>query len=286
MKKLLCGIAAIMLAFCIICNNALALDNSQNFSFTLAIDGKTEKRASTGDIVTVTLTLSRIDADSDYTMYAMQDEILFDNDFFELVDGGMMTSSGVETKELQLRNGNHALYMNFVSLSGGVQWKSNVLVGSFQLRVKATSGASVIRSSNISVSIKDGSDSYPCTSNEVTVIVSDDCVVSFDSNGGTDVPSQYVAVGSKAQKPKDPYKEGFELEGWYVDKDLTQRWDFDRDAVYSNITLYAKWVRSAYRPISAATGDGDIPWLAVGLLALIVAAVVLLVLRRSSSKKA
>lgn len=285
MKKLLCGIAAIMLAFCVICTNALAIDNSQSFSFLLAIDGKTEKRASAGDIITITFTLSRTDTDSDYTMYAMQNEILFDNDFFELVDGGTMTASGVETKELQLRNGNHALYMNFVSLSGGMQWESNVLVGSFQLRVKATSGASVIRSSNISVSVKDGSDSYACSSNEVTVIVSDDCVVSFDSNGGTDVPCQYIAIGSKAQRPKDPYKEGFELEGWYADKDLTQKWDFDSDAVYGNITLYAKWVRSAYRPINAATGDGDIPWLAVGLLALIVAAIVLLVLRRSSSKK-
>lgn len=284
MKKLLCGIAAMMLVFCTFLTDAAALDDSLNFSFLLTVDGKTEKRASSGDIITVTFTLARRDADAEYTMYAMQNEIIYDTNFFELVDGGTMTASGVETKELQLRSGENALYMNFVSLSGGAQWKQSVLVGSFQLRVKANSGASVIRSSNISVSVKDGSDSYECSSNEVTVTVSDECVVCFDSNGGTNVPNQYIAAGSMAQKPKDPYKEGFELEGWYSDRNLTCAWDFEKDAVYGNMTLYAKWTRSAYKPIDAATGDGSMPWLAIGLLALIAAAVVLLMLRKEKRR--
>ena len=45
------------------------------FDFVLAVDGEREVAVSTGDIITVTLTLRRTDSQKEYTMHAMQDEI-------------------------------------------------------------------------------------------------------------------------------------------------------------------------------------------------------------------
>ncbi len=38
-------------------------------------------------------------------MYAMQDEILYDPDFFELVEGGALLTSGVQSTDITLRDG-------------------------------------------------------------------------------------------------------------------------------------------------------------------------------------
>jgi len=65
-------------------------------------------------------------------------------------------------------------------------------------------------------------------------------VVTFESNGGSDVPEQYVLQGDLCTKPGDPYKLGWELDAWYSDEGLTVEFDFDTP-VDGDITLYAKW---------------------------------------------
>ncbi len=73
--------------------------------------------------------------------------------------------------------------------------------------------------------------------------------VSFDTDGGTDVPSQLVIKGktfSSNNLPSTPTKEGYAFESWYKEVELTNRWDFDTDTVASEITLYAKWIKTEY----------------------------------------
>jgi uncharacterized repeat protein (TIGR02543 family) len=66
--------------------------------------------------------------------------------------------------------------------------------------------------------------------------------VTFNSNGGSEVTSQTVAHGGKADKPADPDKGmGYGFGGWYKESGLTNTWDFNTDTVTNNITLYAKW---------------------------------------------
>lgn len=48
--------------------------------------------------------------------------------------------------------------------------------------------------------------------------------------------------GELLSKPQDPLREGYCLEGWYSDIDLSQRWDFESMTVSGNMTLYAKWI--------------------------------------------
>ncbi|WP_459187010.1 InlB B-repeat-containing protein [Parabacteroides sp. APC149_11_2_Y6] len=66
-------------------------------------------------------------------------------------------------------------------------------------------------------------------------------IVSFDSQGGSGLSPVKVPEGSKVTKPGDPIKEGETFLGWYKEQAYTTIWDFDRDIVNQNLTLYARW---------------------------------------------
>lgn len=68
-----------------------------------------------------------------------------------------------------------------------------------------------------------------------------DALVEFNSNGGSAVASQTVAVGSKATEPAAPTKTDYTFAGWFSDVALTDEWDFTTDVVAGNMMLYAKW---------------------------------------------
>ncbi|MEY9974481.1 putative repeat protein (TIGR02543 family) [Lysinibacillus sp. RC46] len=67
--------------------------------------------------------------------------------------------------------------------------------------------------------------------------------VTFNTNGGSEVPSQTVAYKASLQAPSNPMKEGYTFAGWYKDEELTKAWDFANDEVIENTTLYAKWTK-------------------------------------------
>lgn len=68
--------------------------------------------------------------------------------------------------------------------------------------------------------------------------------VYFESNGGTPLTAVKIADGEVLQKPLiDPQKEGYTFKDWYIDKDLTQVYDFSQK-IYKNMTLYANWEKN------------------------------------------
>ena len=217
-------------------------------SYELYVDGLDTKEAEPGDIVTVTLYLQRTDSDAAYTMYAMQSEIRYDSTFFELVEDSWTLYNGVNSTDIAVGGGFREFYMNFVSLSGGVQWQARTRVGSFQLRVIGTEGVSTITNEDFLVSKPDGNGSYECDCNVATVIVTADCTVKFETNGGTPIDPIIAIYGELLERPADPIREGKQLVGWFKDIHLTEEWDFENDVVTGNMTLYAKW----------ADGDPDI----------------------------
>jgi uncharacterized repeat protein (TIGR02543 family) len=75
----------------------------------------------------------------------------------------------------------------------------------------------------------------------------------FETNGGSAVASQKVTEDTLATKPADPTKAGFTFTGWYKDINLTIPWNFSKDVVTSNITLYAHWVT-----VGSSGGGGSI----------------------------
>jgi len=84
--------------------------------------------------------------------------------------------------------------------------------------------------------------------------------VTFESNGGSAVASiKNVKLNSKIDKPDDPKLEYFDFMDWYKEKKLINKWDFNKDTVSSNITLYAKWKINL--PKNDGTGEVSDPFL-------------------------
>lgn len=65
--------------------------------------------------------------------------------------------------------------------------------------------------------------------------------ITFESNGGTIVPAQSILENEKIEQPETPVKEGYLLEGWFKEAECENIWDFEKDTVTADITLYAKW---------------------------------------------
>ncbi|MFF2177242.1 InlB B-repeat-containing protein [Lysinibacillus sp. NPDC058147] len=96
-------------------------------------------------------------------------------------------------------------------------------------------------------------------------------IVIFDTNGGSEVPSQFVGHGELVKAPTAPKKEGYTFDGWHKDKKLTVQWDFAKDIVTKNITLYAKWTKDntsgggygggslSYKVIFDSNGGSEVP---------------------------
>lgn len=248
MKRFVCALLLALTLLSAAMPLSYATDSSRSYLFDLTADGAHTKQAVTGDIVTVTLTLRRTDSDQSAPMYAMQDELCYDPAFFQLVEGSTLTAPSVETTDLALRDGLRSFYMNFVSLGGSENWSAETLVGMVQFRVLGESGASVITHRGYLVSDASGSGSFASEAMDLTVVVSDSCTVHFETNGGTAVEDQIVKLGGRVSRPRDPERPGYTLAGWYTDSDFTREWNFKKDTVQGNMTLYAKWVEGTAAP--------------------------------------
>ncbi len=77
--------------------------------------------------------------------------------------------------------------------------------------------------------------------------------VTFNMNGhGTDTTSTGIEEGSLLEKPQDPQAEGYTFTGWYKDQSCTVFWDFAKDTIQSDTTVYAGWKAN-----DDNKGDGD-----------------------------
>lgn len=279
MKKIAAMLLCILMIAVMLPCTAFAAEGDPTFLFDLTVDGKYEKNADTGDVITVTFVLRRTDSDEAYTMYAMQDEIKYDSSFFELVEGSVMVQNQITTTDLALRDSYRKLYMNYLSLGGGEQWQSRVTIGSFQLKVIGTKGVSAISNENAIVSLQDGSAGYAAEAKDITVIVTTDCTVHFETNGGSAIDDATAQYGEKLDRPNDPTKDGLYFAGWYKDIDLGEKWDFENDLVSGNMTLYAAWSETPVEtdlPASSGTTSSAI-WI---ILAAVAAAAVIVVMRK------
>lgn len=63
------------------------------------------------------------------------------------------------------------------------------------------------------------------------------CNVYFETNGGSAIDSQQIKCGSKANKPEQPIKEGFNFIDWY---DGIEVFDFN-NVIDTDLKIFAKW---------------------------------------------
>lgn len=81
------------------------------------------------------------------------------------------------------------------------------------------------------------------------------CIVTFNSNGGSDVPSQKVEKGSKIQKPANPTKERYEFINWTYQG---EEWSFIGYVVTEDMVLEANWNQTHYLVTFDSNGGTDI----------------------------
>ena len=229
----------VLLGIAVGCALGISASNDQTFHFSLQVDGGSEKKVSTGDIITVMFTLERTDSEMPYTQYAMQNEIVYDSTFFSFVEDSFFVKDTIVSNRVSADPFEERVYMNYLSLSGGTSWNAKTTIGSFQLRVTGKSGSARISNQNCSVSRADGSSSYAYTTQDILIVVSDECCITFDTRDGRSATSKNVHRNAAIPMPADPVRDGYLFTGWYTDRDCTIRWT-GNTAEY-NLRLYAGW---------------------------------------------
>ncbi|WP_296332263.1 leucine-rich repeat protein [uncultured Treponema sp.] len=69
--------------------------------------------------------------------------------------------------------------------------------------------------------------------------------VTFEANEptkGKNSSTNTYDYDSLIEWPPSVSKEGYKLEGWYLDEAFKQKWNFETDVVKGDMTLYAKWI--------------------------------------------
>lgn len=169
-------IISIFLTLCILLClsvSVFAVDTSRSYTFDLTANGAHEVSVKTGDVITVVLELKRTDKGAAGAMYAMQDEIDYDDTYLSLESSGAFTYEGCTATDIALAAGGRSHYFNFVSLGkNGANWSDSVSVGAFRLKVTYTGKATTkLKNCEYLVSTADGRNSYTATANDVTIYI-------------------------------------------------------------------------------------------------------------------
>lgn len=107
--------------------------------------------------------------------------------------------------------------------------------------------------------------------------------ISFDTNGGTDVDPIVALYQTSISRPENPTRTGYSFGGWYIDEDLTERFNFETMPGY-DIQLQAKWVanNSSVIDIPAVSELTTSDYIVIGIVAAtIIAAVVTIYKKRN-----
>ncbi|PEJ60843.1 hypothetical protein CN692_01780 [Bacillus sp. AFS002410] len=75
--------------------------------------------------------------------------------------------------------------------------------------------------------------------------------VKFNSNGGSSVASKTAIYNATISQPKSPTRKGYVFLGWYKDATGKVAWNFSKDHVTANTTIYAKWIAIPAKPTNA-----------------------------------
>ncbi|MBN2300575.1 MAG: InlB B-repeat-containing protein [Acholeplasmataceae bacterium] len=75
--------------------------------------------------------------------------------------------------------------------------------------------------------------------------VTKECIMSFNSNGGSEISDLIVSYESIIYAPENPSKDNYVFGGWYLDEALTDSFSFPT-TMTEDIQLYAKWESLSY----------------------------------------
>ncbi len=194
----------------------------------------------TGTEITVVLKVKNPEASKKYTVTLMQNEVQFAHTFFEYMGDENVEKVICTTGKLNTTSENiHRVYMNHMTRKS---YAPEQIVGSFKLKVTATSGSSVIESVN-TYAYDDINTGYDIQKLDLTVVVGDDQSDVYTSNFYND-GSLYKSVttidGQMMEIPVGPNpQDGYVFKGWECGGDLLI--PGGEIVVNSNLNFYAVW---------------------------------------------
>lgn len=192
MKKIIFVLLAAAMTFALPLCSWADDKSDMSFRFDLTVNGQTSVTVQPGSEVDVEAKLVRTDEDESFDMYAVQYDIWYDPDIFELIADSL--SGG--THELRVnessldgsREGWRSVSASAYSTSAsGDKWANGDTVAAFKLKAKRA-GIASLQSKNYYVSRSDGMSSYDVSANDAVVTVkipeSDKGNTGSDTNGG------------------------------------------------------------------------------------------------------
>lgn len=251
MKKLIAYFLAIlMLAGCF---SVSVLAVGAAVSFDLSCGGKNNILAEQNDLIEVTFAIRRTDADESYYINALQNYIIYDEDFFEFVDGSAKCSRDTGFAGLVKAIARNKVYMTDMMDT----LPSDFVFGTFQMKVIGSTGSGTIRNAEVKAYLK-GSVAMDITCTDLTVTIgtplSEKYTVTYDAGEGTVTPASETVEETESVTLPPATRPYFDLTGWS-----------DGTAVYkagtaytpaASITLTAVWAEKALRA-APAVGSRD-----------------------------
>ena len=223
-------------------------------------DGENTYYAQAGETVTVAFRMKA--AEESYTLFSVQNEIEFDMNFFEYVDGSAQRGA---SGAADVRHDTRVRGQEIVKASVfNETFSSDYLFCTFQLKIKdgITEGTGWVRSSE-AIAYETNTARVPITASNLTVIIGDApealYEIGFDLGGGkwsADADDRSGKYPANASIPlPTPIREGYTFDGWYLDGIKLTGESF---TVTSDATLTAHWL-GAYTVTYALNGGSDLP---------------------------
>ena len=228
--------------------------NTADFTFSLLANGKSTATIKPDEYVDITLVVSKNDNSTSFDLCSMQDIVLYDPEYLELVSAKGYQNGGTQyISTLQGTNDSGT----FIQFSRNSETSTQVALPfvAATIRFKALKeGSTTVQNSKTKLT---------CAGVTQTVAVTDTVIniayemktLTFVSNGGTEFEPVTVKEGTNIRFDNYiPTKAGYHFEGWYFNQEFTHG-IFGGIVLEEDTTLYAKWAEAC--TITFVTNGGS-----------------------------
>ena len=238
----------ISLALCLMIISTLfvpVMASGEEFNFSLLANGEAETTVPLGDIVDVTLEITKNDASTKFDLYTMQDYVFFDPEYLEYVSATGYSKDGIpyiHATPVTIMREQDRVYTSRSSLT---PVEVELPFTAVTVRFKTIKeGTTVVE--NDYVELLNNGVQYTVQENDAIIHIGDSTnrrTLRFATNGGSAILPVRRAAGAVIDLSEFvPSRPGNAFRGWYLEPEfITQVTSVTLD---DDMTVYAKWEAS------------------------------------------
>ena len=214
MKKLCSILLILCFTFTLLIPAALAADSTITIAYDLTANGSSAVTVRQGDIITVTFSIRRTDAADNYRFSVFQNEIIYDQSFFEFVDGSITREKPGDNDSIAFQTrttGVHIVKASDMSVS----YTADEDFCTFRLKVIAASGQGVVSCSEALAFDRD-SDAIKITEGKLTATIESTGGGGDFGGGGTNIGDDEVPLDELPDVTIDQFEDVNE-DNWFYD---------------------------------------------------------------------